>query len=370
MTYHEESVELPLELRSPLIVERPIGSGTFVRLNDSFLRCIVYLGWPIAGTEDEIDPVGTGFLVIHDEQIYVVTAAHVALRFNDVPFGIRLNKAADGSGKVEHIASGKWYFHPDDKVDVAVLPYTPPPWARANAFPTRSMISEFKKETKEIGPGDQAYVVGIFKLLPGVKKNNPVVHTGHVASMADGEDIETLDWRSTAKEPPRLKINGYIVQVHTMPQASGSPVFVRRSLLGYTAYTFTKNETEDQRAQRLVSGIYGSVWLLGLWHGAWTDDLAKYLRIAKDTVTLGMGMGITIPAPRIIETLDQSELKSMRQAIKQSREQGPIVTPQSRKTIVAQGDDILRAALNTPPIYQKKPKAKAAKKRHGGVSSK
>lgn len=84
-----------------------------MRLNDSFLRCIVYLGWPIAGTEDELDPVGTGFLVVHDGATYIVTAAHVALRFSrdDLPFGIRLNKTADGAGKVEHIPSAKWYFH-------------------------------------------------------------------------------------------------------------------------------------------------------------------------------------------------------------------------------------------------------------------
>ena len=69
----------------------------------------------------------------------------------------------------------------------------------------------------------------------------------------------------------------------------------------------------------MVSGLYGSVWLLGLWHGAWTDDVGKYLHIAKDTVTLGMGMGITIPAPRIMEALDQPELVAIRKAAKQAK---------------------------------------------------
>ncbi len=372
MTYQDNTVELPLELRPQYVVEQPIGSGVFVRLNDSFLRCVVYLGWPIAGSDDQLDPVGTGFIVAHDLATYIVTAAHVALEFSrdGVPFGIRMNKSADGSGKVIHIDSAKWYFHPDDKIDVAVLPFMPPSWAKANAFPTTNVISDYKAQTKDIGPGDLAYVVGIFKLLPGLKKNNPVVHVGHVASMAHGEDIETQDWRSTAKNPPPLNINGYIIQVHTMPQSSGSPVFVRRSLLGHSSMSEKGHPAEPvERMPQLVTAMYGSVWLLGLWHGAWTDDIAKYLSIAKDTVTLGMGMGITIPAPRIIETLNQPELKAMRKAaveVMEAQWSAPKVVPQSANTM-KQGDDILRAALNTPPPRKPKRKAKASRAK---VSSK
>ncbi|OGA37603.1 MAG: hypothetical protein A3G24_08365 [Betaproteobacteria bacterium RIFCSPLOWO2_12_FULL_62_13] len=97
---------------------------------------------------------------------------------------------------------------------------------------------------------------------------------------------------------------------------------------------------------------------MGLWHGAWTDDIAKYINIAKDTVTLGMGMGITIPAPRIIETLDRQDLKEMRQAAREADK--VIVTPQSEsRDADKRRDDILRKMLNTPP----QPKRATKKKR-------
>jgi hypothetical protein len=70
----------------------------------------------------------------------------------DVPFCIRLNKHADGRGQVVRLDSAAWYFHPDDKIDVAILPFSPPPWAKANAFPTGSALTEFKRETKKISP--------------------------------------------------------------------------------------------------------------------------------------------------------------------------------------------------------------------------
>lgn len=293
-----------------------------MRLNDSYLRCIVYFGWPIVGTSDQLDPEGTGFFVEHEGAHYIVTAAHVARKFRDAPFGIRLNTLADGQGRIEHFDSVKWHEHPDDRVDVAVLPFSPPSWARANAFPTKAVLSEFKKQTKDIGPGDMVYIVGIFKLLPGSKRNNPVVHVGHLASWAEGEAISTLDWRVNSDNPPELKINGYLVQVHTMPQASGSPVFVRR----YVKTVVTPKGSDSS----VNAWQYGSVWLLGLWHGAWTDDLSKMLKLPQGSVNLGMGMGIAIPAPRIMETLNVPELVAMRQAANKSQLRGPIVIPQSK----------------------------------------
>lgn len=212
-----------------------------------------------------------------------------------------------------------------------------------------------------IGPGDLAYVVGVFKLLPGTKRNNPVVHVGHLASFAEGEKIATFDWRSNANPPPELLINGYLVQVDTMPQASGSPVFVRRSIKSLVPDPAAKPERVDDthaKVPLLSSAVYGSIWLLGLWHGAWTDDVSKMLALQKGTVNLGMGMGVTIPAPRIMEVLNRPELVAMRQAAKEKK--GPTLTPQADSRAAAKvRDEMLRTLLSTPP----QPRKKSAKKR-------
>ena len=87
-------VESLFKLRSPFIVERPEGSGTYVRLSENVRKTIVYLGHEIPGAEGEIHPSGTGFIVTNGEPggTYLVTAAHVALDLEDQPFDIRLNQ--------------------------------------------------------------------------------------------------------------------------------------------------------------------------------------------------------------------------------------------------------------------------------------
>jgi Trypsin-like peptidase domain len=329
-------------------MERPQGSEVFVRLMDSYLRSIVYLGFPHPDKPSAIDPAGTGFLLSYDESTYIVTAAHVAKQLTEVPFGIRLNREGDGLGQVDYIESARWYLHPDDTVDVAVIPYKPPRWARVKFVWGKYIMSDFKRETKDIGVGDLAYVVGILKALRAKDKNVPVVHTGHIASMADGEKIPTTDWRSNAENPPLLDIDAYLVQAPTMPQSSGSPVFVRR-----TINSVLKTETESLRTT-----VAGSVWLLGLWHGAWINDVSTLLQVSDGSVTVGTGMGLCIPAPKIIQVLQTDELMTMRQKWKDSAERQYIVQQQAgfkagfkkaTADIAARqaGDDILRAALNT-----------------------
>src|SRR5438477_8756683 len=122
-------LESPFELRQPFTVQRPEGSGTFVRLYDDVRNCVVYLGFPRAGHETALDAEGTGFLVSYTGYgDYVVTAAHVAKALEDAPFGIRLNDR-QGHARVVHVDKVKWWYHPDTTVDVAVMEYVPPEWA-------------------------------------------------------------------------------------------------------------------------------------------------------------------------------------------------------------------------------------------------
>src|SRR5438552_2127913 len=89
------AVEFPFELRPPRRIERPEGSGTFVRLSEDIRRSVVYLGYRKPGTEYEITPVGTGFL-LHmgvPDGGYLVTAGHVAKDLEDGAFDIRLNES-------------------------------------------------------------------------------------------------------------------------------------------------------------------------------------------------------------------------------------------------------------------------------------
>jgi hypothetical protein len=201
---------------------------------------------------------------------------------------VRLNKASDGLGDVEILDGDAWRFHPDSAIDVAVLPYNPPEWAKAKASSTKHVISEFKQQTKDIGPGDLSYIVGMFDQMRGDLRNAPTVHVGYIGS-SPGEKVQVDDWRAEAADDAKVEIEGWLIQVPTLAGSSGSPVFVRR-----TVGPFALGEV-DAEAKKIVGVVkawtYGTVWLLGLWHGAWEST----------------GMGLCIPAPRIIEALEHAE---------------------------------------------------------------
>jgi Trypsin-like peptidase domain len=268
-----------------------------VRLADDARKCVVYLGFRQGDDDSEIEPIGTGFIVAAGDPVrpYIVTARHVAEEFKTDPFVIRLNDK-DGKGRNDHVDSAEWFFHPsDENIDVAVREYDPPDWADYLAFPRSSFLSEFKLDSKDIGAGDLAYVVGVFSLLHGKRRNMPAVHTGHISLMALDEPIPVRDWRDETKT---VESNGYLVEAQTLPGTSGGPVFVRRSVPMPTSVH-----------GKLQTWSYGTVWLLGLWQGSWYGAPERYLKLPRDEdIQVPLGTGIVVPAIDIISALEQDDL--------------------------------------------------------------
>lgn len=278
-----------------------------MRLYDDVRDSVVYLGFPRAGHEGMLDAEGTGFLVSYTGHgDYIVSAAHVAKVLEGVPFGVRLNDKQDRA-RVEHVDEVKWWYHPDTTVDVAVMEYMPPPWAKTSPWIARWFISDFKRETKDIGAGDLAYIVGMYHYLPGTTKNIPIVHTGHLAMMA--ERIPAKDWR--AADPDKaapIEIEGFLVEAQTLEGLSGSPVFVRRSIHAMV-------EIPDLQQTPVNVWWHGSLWCLGLWHGAWYGEPTKEKRIRRTgPVKVPAGMGVVIPAQKILDVLNRPELVAKRSA--------------------------------------------------------
>ena len=99
------------------------------------------------------------------------------------------------------------------------------------------------------------------------------------------------------KHPPK-PVEGYLVEAQTLSGLSGSPVYVRRSI---------------KVAATEVTGVeplaYGAVFLLGMWIAAW------------DINEVSVGMGVVVPADKILETLNHDDLREMRSANKAAKEE-------------------------------------------------
>jgi hypothetical protein len=311
-----EVVESTFRFAPFFLEDEPEKDGNLVRLADDARKCVVYLGWPDPAKPGEISPEGTGFLVgLSNKDYYLVTAAHVANKL-DGPFGIRLNERGSGQGRIHHIDEVTWFKHPTDEktVDVAITPFQVPEWADANVWPFKNFLSKQKEEEKDIGAGDLIYVVGVFYLVHGRKRNLPAVHVGHVLLMPDDEPIPVKDWNDPAypKTTQTVDVRGYLVEAGALPGSSGSPVFVRRSL---------HRKIPDGPGRPLVGGKYavptlgawlhGTAWLMGLWHSAWFGEPAEVIAGPPGS-KVPAGMGIVVPAERIIEVINRPDLTKMR----------------------------------------------------------
>lgn len=273
-----------------------------MRLADNALNCVTFIAGKNPRT-GKFQFIATGFFVKYiDAQgcgdSYLITAKHAAEQIEGSPFQIRIG---DQPITMENV---RWYYHKDRSVDVAVTPYMPFPVGDVVRFPGKHFLTEPKIKTKRIGPGDQAYAVGLYRLHPGKTKNRVVVHTGHIAMMPDPVE------RFSIKNWPH-PIEGYAVEAQTLDGLSGSPVFVRRSI---------KVAPLENVGPPLA---YGAVFLLGLWVAAWSGipddelrkDIEKKERKAKQqagAIRVPAGMGVVAPAYHIRDVLELPKLQKMR----------------------------------------------------------
>jgi hypothetical protein len=89
-----------------------------------------------------------------------------------------------------------------------------------------------------IGIGELTYTIGLFRLMSGAMRNLPVVHFGSIAMVPD-ERIPVQDWRDRNKT---FEVEGYLVETQGLEGLSGSPVFVRQSVIRPLVSTQFMNE--------------------------------------------------------------------------------------------------------------------------------
>lgn len=292
--------------------------GALVRVDDDVLKCVVFLG---GEKGDDIHLQGTGFLLKDgggtESTTYLVTAGHAAEGIGE-PFGIRFN-TKKGDFKAHPMERAEWVYHPEyPYVDVAAMVFEPPVWADTTRYHVRNFATDFKMDTKNFGPGDFTYVVGLYRLMRETRRNIPLVHTGHIAALAADQPLPVHNEVKGKTYPTR----GYLIESRAIQGASGSPVFVRRSV---------KHEIPNSKEPEYHLGLKspGSMWLLGLWQASWPlkpgEDLIEGAGVPEGS-KVGVGIGIVVPAPFIQDVLDMPQIKEQREQAKRAVKEATAMT--------------------------------------------
>lgn len=259
-----------------------------MRIGDEFLECVVYI-YPNEQTAmDGEEAGGSGFLVNFPRQteeasrIFVVTNRHV-IEDLEAPV-VRVNRA---DGAFEPIATNKnrWRVHPEGD-DIAAIEFHQLGSEHSYRWvDLRTALPDAAIEDFRIGIGDTVAMLGRLIGHDGKVRNSPIARFGTIAMMPGdriknsfGADQET-----------------YLVECHSIPGFSGSPVFL-----------FLNSTTRSIGGIPLV-GI--GPWLLGIdWYHANTLERVrdKHGDVLENGwfVKANTGVAGVIPSTRIQQLLN------------------------------------------------------------------
>jgi hypothetical protein len=332
-----------------------------MRISDSVRKCVLFLGF-----EDDtpgkggINCVGTGFLINSGMLGFIVTAKHVAHALGDSPFLVRLNRNGGGS---ENLRADqiKWHYHPNPTVDVAAIPfhlggaapydaiYLPDTILASDALLKHDEADE--KSVSVIGIGDLTYTVGLFRLMSGEKRNLPIVHSGNIAMLPGDEKIPLKDWQN-----PRATIfvEGYLIESQSLDGLSGSPVFVRPTAVISTLppgiLPDLRGKSDEDQAALFGMIPRGDLRVLGLWQGAWDAPPDDVLAIQSGRpVRVSVGVGMVVPAQRIIETLALPEIMEMKERVRAQIEEFQASSAASPELVMVRPKQIVADAPAEKP---------------------
>lgn len=295
-----------LVLKSWPRIEMPGSPGFHMRIPDEIQSTVVFIGFEDNTAPGGISCKGTGFLVAYEGGSYLVTARHIAEPIGDTPFLVRLNRF-DGSGSNK--ASGdmvKWFHHKDETVDLSVIPFAATNelgykcmYITLEHFASEDIINKFN-----IGVGGDCYTVGLFRYVTGKKANLPLVYSATISLVSD-EKISCWNKDKKRKE----EVDGYLIQSQGIHGASGSPVFVRPTVL--------KEEPLPDGTKILIQMQTQNLYLFGMVQGAWflpPDAILRNEVGANQADSVPVGISIVVPFKRLVELLrDTKELCVMRE---------------------------------------------------------
>jgi hypothetical protein len=329
-------------LGTPPRIPIPGNEGWAVHIGTSLHAIVAFIGFADQSSPTGIRCEGTGFFLFYKGAGYLITARHVAVGIGEDPFVIRVNRRGAAVLVAHDLA--KWMYHPDELVDLAAIPIALPTGHGFECvyLEEEAILTKDRLKTESIDVGALCYTVGLFHYIQGQKRNLPMAHAGNIALMPPpGETIPV--WN---KDKKRVDfVEGYLIETVAINGASGSPVFARPSI---TVGPFKSDQGQEFR----------SLWpeakvpLLGLFQGAWfappDDPVARNVQASPDKVIVPVGVGIVVPAYKIVELLETDEMKEYR------AKTPPLTAARQTSTVSATKDEekVAQPAKATNPNHR------------------
>jgi hypothetical protein len=229
----------------------------------------------------------------------LVTARHVAgAASRDHEYVIRANLK---SGKSEPIpVTGiDWAYPDDERIDLAVAPYYLDQrkydlgyYHLGQAAKRAPFVDERGVTRRAVVCGDEIAIAGLFHLHSGVDRNVPVVHTGHVAVLADPSSRIPLFNKITERTE---LAEAHLVETQSLDGLSGSP-----------AYIFEWMDLPIPSPTGNKPQAHVGVKLLGIYVGSWDGDpnqIMKEDRRLSDGTKVPVGMGVVVPADHLMDLI-------------------------------------------------------------------
>jgi hypothetical protein len=334
-----------------------------MQVSDIVLKCVRFLGKAqIQGASViEVDHCATGFfvstpsIIIGGQFTYFVTAKHVAEALRDEHVYVMANRRGGGTTINFGIVENHFWFHPTDKTaDVAVAQVAEAE-PDADILPMSETMLLQKPFPKTIGIGSQVFMTGMFSLVSGNPFDldsaqtipvEPILRTGNIA-MIPKSQIQTHYGFSDV----------YLIEARSLGGLSGSPVFVRETV------QFPAKFADGRDG---LASAYGDVRLLGMMHGHWDireSDLNNPTIAPELRHGVNIGIGIVVPAEKILETINQPRLVEFR-AEANTRYEREAKT--STGPPAAAAKKALTEAKKTPPMEKKNGKRLPRKRKPPG----
>lgn len=226
---------------------------------------------------------------------YIVTNSHVIREGR--ASAIRFNTRDGGMGLVHSTHSG-WIHHPNGD-DAAILPITfEYESVKAKGIPLHMFVTEDRLKEYQIGPGDEAFMVGRFINHEGKLQNLPTVRFGNLAMMP----------REKIRHPRGILQEAFLVECRSLPGYSGSPVFLHPLPFN----SFPRKQPPPMFLGIDVGSIKDFRQVLD------KAELSHGNRVPIDNnwiVEANTGMAYVVPAWKIQELLDVEELVKSRKEV-------------------------------------------------------